>query len=250
VLLTRTISRVDISDGHLTDAALLPSGRPGPVFFEADVIAAQLENVDLNAFTSLTPEGPSPQSTSGLMGSGGAWESSLTYAAAAPSAGSAGEGMFKAEALRFGEVRATSMKSRLRLGYRQVLFDDLRFDFYAGSGLGSLSFDFAAPETRYSAQGQFHGVDLARLLAEFPTARGRMTGRMEGDLTFEGEIIHSEDPLAGKRAKGQVVVRNGQLPTLRLNSNLMLLARLSDRGSAQGDPSSFSSVAADLTLAQ
>ena len=76
-----------------------------------------------------------------------------------------------------------------------------------------------------------------------------MTGTMEGNLTFEGEITHSEDPLAGKRGKGQVVVRNGQLPTLRLNSNLLLLARLSDLGPAQRDPSSFSSVSADLTLA-
>jgi len=44
-------------------------------------------------------------------------------------------------------------------------------------------------------------------------------------------------------------VRNGQLPTLRLNSNLMVLTRLSDVGPASGDPSSFSSVSADLTLA-
>jgi len=242
------ISSIDISDGQLTDAALLPSGRPGPIFFEADVIAAQLNNVDLNAFTSTAPEGLSPQTTSGLMRGLGAWGSSLAYAAA-PSAGSAGEGTFNAQALRFGEVRASSIKSRLRLGYRHVLFDDLRLDFYGGSALGSLSFNFAAPATRYSAEGQFHGVDVARLLAEFPTARGKMTGRMEGKLTFEGEITHSEDPLAGKRGKGQIVVRNGQLPTLRLNSNLMLLARLSDLGPASGDPSSFSSVSADLALA-
>ena len=243
-----TISRIDIRDGQLTDAALLPSGRPGPTFFEADVIAAQLNNVDLNAFSSSAPEGLSPQTTSGLRGGLGAWGSSLTYAAA-PSAGDAGEGMFKAQALRFGEVRATSIKSRLRLGSRHVLFDDLHLDFYGGSALGSLTFNFAAPATRYSAEAQFNGVDLARLLAEFPTARGKMTGRMEGKAAFEGEITHTEDPLAGKSGKGQVVVRNGQLPTLRLNSNLVLLARLSDLGPAQGDPSSFSSVSADLTLA-
>jgi uncharacterized protein involved in outer membrane biogenesis len=241
------ISRIDISDGQLTDAALLPSGQPGPIFFEADVITAQLENVDLNAFTSPTPE-ELRQTTSELREGLGAWEGSLAYAAA-PSSGSAGEGTFKAETLRFGEVRATSVKSRLRLGYRNVLLEDLRLDFYGGSALGSLSFNFAGPATRYSAEGQFHGVDLARLLAEFPTARGKMTGRMEGNLTFEGEITHSEDPLAGKRGKGQVIIRNGQLPTLRLNSNLMLLAKLSDFGPAQGDPSSFSSASADLTLA-
>jgi uncharacterized protein YhdP len=244
----RIISGIDISDGQLTDAALLPSGQPGPIFFEADVVNARLENVDLTAFTSPTPEGRSPQNTSGLIGGLGAWESALAYAAA-PSAGSAGEGTFKAQTLRFGGVQTTSIKSKLRLGYRHVLFDDLRLDFYGGSALGSLLFNFAGPATRYSSAAQFHGVDLARLLAEFPTARGKMTGRMEGNLTFEGEITHSEDPLAGKRGKGQVVVRNGQLPTLRLNSNLILLARFSDLGPAQGDPSSFSSVSADLTLA-
>jgi uncharacterized protein involved in outer membrane biogenesis len=241
------ISRIDINDGQLTDAALLPSGQPGPIFFEADVIAAQLENVDLNAFTSPTRE-ELRQTTSELREGLGAWESSLAYAAA-PSTGSAGEGTFKAETLRFGEVRATSIKSGLRLGYRQVLFDDLRLEFYGGSALGNLSFNFAGPATRYSSEEQFHGVDLARLLAEFPTARGKITGTMEGHLSFEGEITHSEDPLAGKRGKGQVVVRNGQLPTLRLNSNLMLLTRLSNLGPAQGDPSSFSSISADLTLA-
>lgn len=242
------ISRIDISDGQLTDATLLGSGRPGPIFFEADAVAAQLENVDLNAFTSPIPEELSPQTTSELMRGLGAWETSLAYAAA-PSAGSAGEGTFKAEALRFGAVRATSINSRLRLGYRQILFDDLRLDFYGGRAAGSLTFNFAAPTTRYGAQGQFRGVDVARLLAEFPTARGKMTGKMEGNLTFEGEITHSEDPMASKHGKGQVVVRNGQLPTLRLNSNLMLLSTLTDLGPASGDPSSFSSVSADLALA-
>jgi uncharacterized protein involved in outer membrane biogenesis len=244
----RTISRIDVRGGQLTDAALLPSGQPGPIFFEADAVAAQLENVDLNAVTSPTREGLSPQTLSGLEKNLGDLESSLAYAAV-PSDGSAGEGTFEAETLRFGEVRATSIKSRLRLGYRRILFENLRLDFYGGSALGSLTFDFATPATRYNAEGQFHGVDVARLLAEFPAARGKMTGRMEGNLTFEGEITHSEDPQAGKRGKGQIVVRNGQLPTLRLNSNLMLLAKLGDLGPAEGDPSSFSSVSADLTLA-
>jgi uncharacterized protein involved in outer membrane biogenesis len=244
----RIISRIDVSGGQLTDAVLLPSGQPGPIFFEADAINAQLENVDLNALTSPTPDASSPQPASVLVRGLGAWEGSLAYAAT-HSDGSAGEGTFKAETLRFGEVRATSIRSRLRLGYRHVLFDDLRLDFYGGSAVGSFTFNFAGPATRYSAEGQLHGVDLARLLGEFPTARGKMTGTLEGNLTFEGEVAHSEDPLVGKRGKGQVVVRNGQLPTLRLNSNLTLLAKLSNLGPAEGDPSSFSSVSADLTLA-
>jgi uncharacterized protein involved in outer membrane biogenesis len=241
------IARIDVSDGQLTDAVVLPSGQSGPIFFEADDIGAQLENVDLNAFTSPSAHASRPQTTSGPIRGLGAWES-LAYAAA-PAEESAGEGTFKAKTLRFGEVQAASIKSRLRLGYRHVVFDDLRLDFYGGSALGTLSFNFAGPVTRYGAEGQFHGVDLARLLAEFPTARGKMTGTLEGNLTFEGEVGHSEDPLGGKRGKGHVVVRNGQLPTLQLNSNLALLAKLSNLGPAQGDPSSFSSVSADLTLA-
>jgi hypothetical protein len=238
------ISRIDVSGGQLTDAALLPSGRPGPVFFEADVIAAKLQNVNLDAFTTPAPKGLPAPTTSEFLGGPG---DSLAYAAPS-SIESAGEGMFHAEALRFGNVRATSIKSKLLLGYRHALFNDLRFDLYGGTASGKLTFNFAAPVTGYSAEVQFHGIDLAALLAEFPKARGKMTGRMEGNLTLEGEITHSEDPLASQRGKGQVVVRNGQLPTLRLNSNLMLLTRLSNIGPAEGDPSSFSSVSADLTL--
>jgi hypothetical protein len=242
------ISRIDVSGGQLTDAALLPSGRPGPVFFEADMIAAKLQNVNLDAFTTPAPKGLPAPTTSGLVGGSGDWESSLAYAAPS-SIESAGEGMFDAEALRFGNVRATSIQSKLLLGYRHVLFNDLRLDFYGGTASGNLTFNFAAPVTGYSTEVKFHGVDLAALLDEFPKARGKMTGRMEGNLTLEGEITHSEDPLASQHGKGQVVVRNGQLPTLRLNSNLMLLTKLSNVGPAEGDPSSFSSVSADLTLA-
>ncbi len=242
------ISRIKIRDGQLTDGTMLLSGRPGPTFFEADGVAVELENVDLNAFTSPTPSRLTPQTLSGLFRSAAAWDTSLAYAAT-PSAGSAGEGTFKAEVLRFGDVRATSTKLKLRLAYRQVLFDGLRLDFYGGHAAGSLAFNFAAPTTHYSVEGQFRDVDVARLLAEFPKARGKMTGKMEGNLKFEGEVVHSEDPLAGKHGKGQVIVRNGRLPTLRLNSNLMLLARLSDLGPGAGDPSSFSSVSADLNLA-
>jgi uncharacterized protein involved in outer membrane biogenesis len=251
------ISRIKIRDGLITDGTLLPSGQLGPTFFEADGMAAQLENVDLSAFTSPAPGGPTPRTTQAAdlrkqvcatLRSAAAWETSLAYAAS-PSAGSPGEGTFEAEVLRFGDVRATSIKANLRLGYRQVAFDNLRFDFYKGRGAGSLLFNFAEPITHYSAEGQFHDVDLARLLADFPKAQGKMTGTMEGNLTFAGEVSHAEDPLAAKHGKGQVIVRNGQLPTLRLNSNLMLLARFSDFGPASGDPSSFSSISADLNLA-
>jgi hypothetical protein len=48
---------------------------------------------------------------------------------------------------------------------------------------------------------------------------------------------------------GHVTVRNGQVPSLKLNENLMKLARFNDLGPAKQDPSSFSSISADLELA-
>jgi hypothetical protein len=90
---------------------------------------------------------------------------------------------------------------------------------------------------------------MARLLAAFPEARGKMTGKMDGNIKLSGEVAHSPDPLAGMQGTGQVNVRNGQLPSLQLNKNLMLLARLGNLGPAAGDPSSFSSISADLNIA-
>src|SRR5712692_7294831 len=48
---------------------------------------------------------------------------------------------------------------------------------------------------------------------------------------------------------GHVTVRNGQVPSLKLNESLMKLAHFNDLGPAKDDPSSFSSISTDLELA-
>jgi len=93
------------------------------------------------------------------------------------------------------------------------------------------------------------GVDVAHLLAAFPQARGKMTGKMGGTMKFAGEIEHSRDPLAGVHGAGCLTVRNGQAPSLKLNANVMKLARLNDLGPAAQNPDSFSSISADLEMA-
>jgi len=72
---------------------------------------------------------------------------------------------------------------------------------------------------------------------------------MEGDVRLAGEIERSRDPLARAHGTGHVAVRNGQAPSLRLNENVMRLAHFNDRGPAAQNPDSFSSLSADLTLA-
>src|SRR5260370_6163672 len=90
---------------------------------------------------------------------------------------------------------------------------------------------------------------MVHLLAAFGNARGIMTGKMAGDLTLIGDIEHSAHPLAGLRGVGHVTVRNGQVPSLELNANLMKLMHFNDLGPAKNDPSSFNLISTDLQLA-
>jgi AsmA-like C-terminal region len=90
---------------------------------------------------------------------------------------------------------------------------------------------------------------VAQLLAAFPNGGGKMTGKMEGDLNLVGEIEHTPRPLAGIHGAGHVTVRNGQVPSLKLNANLMQLAHFNDLGPAKNDPSSFNLITTDLELA-
>ena len=75
-----------------------------------------------------------------------------------------------------------------------------------------------------------------------------MTGRMDGEVRLGGEIAHSPRPLAGIHGTGHMTVRNGQVPSLKLNANLMKLAHFNDLGPANDDPSSFKVITSDLEL--
>ena len=242
------ISRVKIKDGELTAATLLPSGDPGPIFLAARGISSQLDDVNLHAFNS-PPSALLVSQTRSSPRQRPPTESATTASADRPQGVTAGQGVFKAEALRFGKVRATAVKSRVRLGQKQVFFDDLSFDSCEGRATGSLNFNFSGPNPRYNIDARIRDVDVAKLLAEFPRGRGKMSGKLEGNLTLSGEVTHSPDPLAGKQGRGQVTIRGGQLPSLQLNKNLLQLARLADLGPTSGDPSSFSFISADLNIA-
>jgi AsmA protein len=242
------ISKVSIKGGQLTVADALSSGKAGPAYVEVRGFSSQLQQVDLNAFIAASSGAlshpPSPlfaahQSSSGL---------SLLYAAA-PQPQPAAQGTLKADAVRFQRLQATSVKSKLRLFPKQAYLDDLSLDLCGGRTTGGLSFNFAGANLRYATNARLTGVDMAKLLEAFPDLKGKMTGKMDGNAKISGEVPRTPEPLAGVRGTGQVTIRNGQLPSLQLNKNLMLLARLSNLGSASGDPSSFSSLAADFNIA-
>jgi uncharacterized protein involved in outer membrane biogenesis len=212
------ISRVQIRRGQLIASNLLPSDAAGPIFFEAHDISCDLKQVNLLGIIN-----PS-------------------------SASMDGQGSLKAGLLRLGWVEARNLESKLLFQARHIFFIDVKAGFYDGSAVGDLTFDLSGKSTSFKTNARLSGVNVAQLLAAFPNGGGKMTGKMEGDIKLAGEIAHSPRPLAGMHGTGHVTVRNGQLPSLKLNANLMKLAHFNDLGPAKNDPSSFSLITTDLEL--
>jgi uncharacterized protein involved in outer membrane biogenesis len=212
------MSRVQIERGQLIASNLLPSDAAGPIFFEAHDIFCDLEQVNLMGIIN-----PSSSSTDG-------------------------QGTIKADLLRFGSVEARNLESKLRFESRHVFFTEVKAEVYGGSAAGNLTFDLLGKNVSFKTDAKLKGVNVAQLLAAFPNGGGKMTGKMEGDVKLAGEILHSLHPLAGIRGAGHVTVRNGQLPSLKLNANLMKLAHFNDLGPAKNDPSAFNLITTDLEL--
>jgi len=213
------ISRVQINHGQLIASNLLPSDAAGPVFFQAREISGELEEVNLAGIIN-------PSSVS-----------------------KDGHGSFKTGLLRFGLVEVKDLEFKLEVGARHVFFTDAKAEVYDGRAAGDLSFDLSGKNTSFKTDVKVSGMNMAQLLGAFPNGGGKMTGKLEGEVKLAGEIAHSLHPLAGIHAAGHVTVRNGQVPSLKLNANLMKLAHFNDLGPAKSDPSSFNVITTDLELA-
>jgi uncharacterized protein involved in outer membrane biogenesis len=213
------ISRMQIKNGQLIASNLLPSDAAGPIVFEADQISSELDQVDLIGIIN-----PSSSSDDG-------------------------QGRVKTGLLRFGAVKVKDLDSKIRLQARRVFFTDIKAEVYGGSAAGDLNFDLSGKNVTFKTNARLTGINVAQLLADFPNGGGKMTGKMEGDINLEGEIEHTLRPLAGIHGAGHVTVRNGQVPSLKLNANLMKLAHFNDLGPAKDDPSSFNMMTTDVELA-
>jgi len=212
------ISSVKIKRGLVIASNLLPSDKAGPIFFEAHEISCELEQVNLVGIMN-----PSSSSVDG-------------------------KGSLKAGLLRFGAVEVRNLASKLRLESRHVFFTDIKAEIYGGSAVGGLSFDLSQKDASFKTDARLSGINLAQLLAAFPNGGGKMTGWMDGDVKLAGEIAHSLRPLVAMHGTGHVTVRDGQVPSLKLNASLMKLAHFNDLGPAKNDPSSFKLITTDLEL--
>ena len=231
-----TISQVNIGDGQVTIANLLPSGAMGPTYFDGRGISCRFRDVNINALSA-------PASSSGRSSGG------RIIPASNNPAPSVAHGSFRADSLRFGNIQATSVDSGIQVFPKQTYLDNLALKLAGGSVKGEAASDFSQENPLFSARTSFQKIDVAQLLTAIPEARGKMSGTMAGNLDLAGEAAHSSDPLAGLRGTGKVSIRDGRLPTLQLNKNLLVLVRVAGVGATSGDPASFSSISADLNLA-
>lgn len=230
------ISQVNIDGGQVTIANLLPSGAVGPTYFDGRGISCRFRDVNIDALSA--PASSSGPSTAGRI-----------VPASNNPAPSVAHGSFHADSLRFGNIQATSVESGIQVFPKQAYLDPLALKLAGGSVKGEAASDFSQENPLFSARTSFQKIDVAQLLNAIPEARGKMSGTMEGNLDLQGEAAHSSDPLAGLRGTGKVRIRDGRLPTLQLNKNLLVLVRIAGVGATSGDPASFSSISADLNLA-
>src|SRR6202140_2955303 len=185
-VLIGVISLVKIKRGHVLASNLLPSDAPGPVFFEAQEVSSDLENVNADAIAN-------PVS------------STLD-----------GQGTLKAALLRFGSIEAKNLSSNIRLQSRQVLFTDVKAETYGGYSSGEFSIKLSGKNASFKTDATMKRIDVARLLSAFQNARGKMTGEMEGKLKIAGEIEHTNHPLERLRGSEHLTVRDGTGPNLKL----------------------------------
>jgi uncharacterized protein involved in outer membrane biogenesis len=241
------ISKLTITRGQFSAASLLTSGVPGPSLIEVHGASIDLSDVNLNAMTA-TASLREPASAPGTLAVLTGWFNTTVYAADAEGPAVA-QGTLKADAVQFGPLGVTKLKSKMRLYPQQVLFDDLDLKFYSGSAAGNLSLNFGGANLAYRVDAQLKSVNIAEFLDAFPQAKGMLTGTLDGSARMNGLVLKSNDPLAGVTGTGQGNIRNGKMPSLQLGSNLRSLAKLANVGPANGDPSSFSSISADFRIA-
>jgi uncharacterized protein YhdP len=218
------IPQVEIVGGEVLGSSLIePNDRPGPIVFEARDVFALLRQVDFNAFADLSSE----KSSSALVASG----------------------EMKADSVRFGSIRVTDVRSKLRLLTKKISFQDVSMEADRGRATGELSFDLSGTTAHFSANLTVRGLDVAHLLTSFPEGRGKMSGIMEGQVNLGGAIEHNTTPLEGIRGTGKLTVHDGELPSLASNYKLKQMARFRDDKDATRNPAAFSSFSSDINLA-
>jgi uncharacterized protein involved in outer membrane biogenesis len=237
----QAIIKLAVDNGEVSGGELQPDGATGPSIFQARDFSLNLGQIKAAQLNAMGERGIQPPPSSGSEKPGSSSPRSLSSQSTA--------GRLSIASLRVSKINATRVETDIRISPAQIRLDHVRFDFYGGRGQGTVALQIEHQPFHYDAQTQLTGVNLAKLLAEFPAARGQMTGTLDGRATFSGMQAPSSQPWEGQQGAGAFTIRKGAWPKLKLDPNLMQLVKLAQLGSGSGDLSRFSLVSAHWRLA-
>ncbi|MHB8302137.1 MAG: AsmA family protein [Acidobacteriaceae bacterium] len=212
------IHDLQIKNGTLLGSNLIdPADTPGPVVLVLRNFSGQLREIDVRKVTR------SGQSQTV-------------------------EGRLDADRARFGSIHTRELHTRLRITPKQLTFKGFALRTQSGRAHGDFSFNFGAKNTTFHTELQVNGVGMPYLLAQFQPGPPKMTGTLEAKFKLAGDITHSSNPLAGIHGGGRFTIRNGELPSLNSNKNMVQMKRFRDPGTAALPASAFSTFAGDIDL--
>jgi uncharacterized protein involved in outer membrane biogenesis len=225
------IIKLTLDQGNIAARELQPNGQAGPSIWNASGLSLDLGQISAAELNSLSGAGP-PALTDDASASAGVAPSSTT-------------GQLRIRLLGVSNLDATQVETSVHVSPTEVRLGSLHFRFYGGRGQGEIALLLGAPAPRYQGQIQLAGVGIAHVLAQFPPARGQMTGTLSGQATFSGSAHDSE----GQQAEGTLTIHQGTWPKLKLEPTLIQLLRLAKLGSSSADLARFSSIVAQWRLA-
>jgi AsmA protein len=158
-------------------------------------------------------------------------------------------GKITADKFRFAPLEASSARADARVFSDRLELGGISMALYGGAAAGSLRLDTRSTPSRLSLNADARNVDVERLLAAFPDAKGSITGTAE--LALQADMSLGKDPLNSATGTGSFAIRDGKLPRFHLGSleTLGKIQQVLSGGAAGGSGgTTFTIINGDLNI--
>jgi uncharacterized protein involved in outer membrane biogenesis len=266
------VDKVRLNHGRVTYLDLSSPGQAGSASFKAENVSGDFYDVNIQALGLNLAPGRAGKLGGDLGGraeraprTGGAPRllqidrgqpsAGETPAAVSPHGPLVAHGTVSAQSASLENIEVNGFKSGVEFYGAGVRLTGMSLELCGGRVAGDLVGDSGSRPPRYATHLALSGIDVARLLAALPSARGKLTGTLDAQVDLSGpapsvgSTTASDNSFANSTGTGELTVHNGTLPGLRFNSDMkQLLTNIVRTGSRSADFSSFRSITADLEI--
>lgn len=221
------IIKLTLAGGNVAARKLQANGHPGPPDWNAESVSLNLAGInaaELNALGGAPPR--------------------MTRAPGKPPSFGSAAGQLSMKSFSFSSIHTTGLQASIQVSPAELDLNNIRFRLYGGYGQATFMMEYGNPPAQYHAETQLRDLNLAKLMAEFPSAQGQLTGTLDGKASFSGAQIAGSHHWDNTQGQGVLNVRNGTWPNLKIDPALLQLLKLAQLGPASGDLSGFSSISA------